>query len=129
MPNLNRIMLIGHVGKDGELKYTPNGNAQVKFSLATNHNTKKGDQWESETTWHNVILWGDSAERLAPHILKGKAAYVEGRIQTRSWDGNDGQKHYMTEVIANTVQLLDKREGAEARPETAQEQGDDLPWQ
>ena len=128
MANLNKILLIGHVGKDGELKYTPNGNAQVKFSLATNHNTKKGDQWESETTWHNVILWGDSAERLAPHILKGKSAYVEGRIQTRSWDGNDGQKHYMTEVIANTVQLLDKR-GEEKDERVAQQYADDLPFE
>ena len=124
--SLNRVMLIGHVGKDAELKYTPSGNAQAKFSVATNHNTKKGDQWESETTWHNVILWGDSAERLAGHITKGKAVYVEGRIQTRTWDDDKG-KHYMTEVIAQTVQLLDKRDGTEGR--TKRESFDDLPFE
>jgi single-strand DNA-binding protein len=130
MANLNKVMLIGNAGKDSELRYLANGTPQAKFSLAVNHNTRnKAGEWETETEWFNCVLWGDTAERVSQYIVKGKQLYLEGRLQTRKWDDDKGQTHYMTEVIANTVQLLDKREGGEQRTETAQEQGDDLPWQ
>jgi single-strand DNA-binding protein len=129
MASLNKVMLIGNAGKDSEMRYLANGTPQAKFSLAVNHNTRNKDtkEWESQTEWFNVVIWGDTAERVSQYIVKGKQVYIEGRIQTRNWESDDGQKHYMTEVIANTVQLLDKREGAEARPETAQ-YADDLPF-
>ncbi len=110
MANLNRVMIIGNAGKDSELRYNANGTPQAKFSVAVNHNRKVGDKWESETTWFNVVLWGDTAERVSQYITKGAQVYVEGRLQTRSWD-QDGTKHYMTEIIGQTVQLLDRKEG------------------
>jgi single-strand DNA-binding protein len=130
LANLNKVMLIGNAGKDSELRYLANGTPQAKFSLAVNHNTRNKDtkEWESQTEWFNVVIWGDTAERISEHIRKGKSLYIDGRLQTRKWDDDKGQTHYMTEVIANTVQLLDKREGAEARPETAQ-YADELPFE
>jgi single-strand DNA-binding protein len=129
MANLNKVMLIGNAGKDSELRYLANGTPQAKFSLAVNSNRKnKAGEWESETEWFNVVVWGDTAERTSQYIVKGKSLYLEGRLQTRKWDDDKGQTHYMTEVIANTVQLLDKREGGEQRTETAQ-YADDLPFE
>jgi|SRR5687768_8823333 single-strand DNA-binding protein len=130
MPSLNKVMLIGHAGKDSELRYLANGTPQAKFSLATNHNSKKGDQWESQTEWHNIVIWGDTAERVSQYIVKGKQMYIEGRIQTRNWESDDGQKHYMTEVIANTVQLLDRKEGGGEPTYTrgGDAEPDDLPF-
>lgn len=110
MANLNRIMIIGNAGKDAEMRYTASGQAQASFSVAVNHNRRnQAGEWESETEWFNVTLFGDSAERLAPLITKGKSVYCEGRLQTRSWTSDDGQKHYRTEVIAHGVQLLGAR--------------------
>jgi len=113
MANLNKVMLIGNAGKDAELRYMASGTPQAQFSLAVNNNRRnqQTNEWETQTEWFNIIIWGDTAERVSQYITKGKSLYIEGRLQTRSWDGDDGQKHYRTEVIANTVQLLDRREG------------------
>ena len=114
MASLNKIMLIGNAGKDAELRYTAGGTAQSQFSLAVNRNRKnQAGEWESETEWFNIILFGDQAERLSQYITKGKSIYVEGRLQTRNWDDDQGQKHYMTEVVAQTVQLLGSRDGGD----------------
>ena len=113
MANLNKVMIIGNAGKDAELRYMASGRPQSQFSVAVNHRwrNQQSNDWEEQTEWFNVVVWGDMAERISQYITKGKQVYVEGRLQTRSWDGDDGQKHYRTEVIANTVQLLDRREG------------------
>ncbi len=113
MASLNKIMLIGNAGKDAELRYTAGGTAQSQFSLAVNRNRKnQAGEWESETEWFNIVLFGDQAERLSQYITKGKSIYVEGRLQTRNWDDDQGQKHTRVEVIANAIQMLDRREGA-----------------
>jgi single-strand DNA-binding protein len=113
MANLNKVMIIGNAGKDAELRYMASGRPQAQFSVAVNHRwrNQQSNDWEEQTEWFNVVVWGDMAERISQYITKGKQVYVEGRLQTRSWDDNEGQKHYRTEVIANTVQLLDRREG------------------
>jgi single-strand DNA-binding protein len=113
MANLNKVMLIGNAGKDAELRYMATGTPQCKFSLAVNSNRRNQttNEWETTTEWFNILIWGDTAERVSQYITKGKSVYVEGRLQTRSWDDDQGQKHYMTEVVANSVQLLDRREG------------------
>jgi single-strand DNA-binding protein len=111
MASLNKVMLIGNTGRDAELRYTANGTAQSQFSLAVNHRRKgaSGD-WEDATEWFNIVVFGDQAERTSQWITKGKQLYVEGRLQTRSWDDDQGVKHYRTEVIANQVLFLGSRE-------------------
>lgn len=110
MANLNKVMLIGNAGRDAEMRYTANGNAMATFSMAVNSNRRnQSGEWETETEWFNVVLFGDRAERQAQYITKGKSLYVEGRLRTRTWDDDQGQRHYRTEVIANAVQLLDRR--------------------
>ncbi|MGE5595273.1 MAG: single-stranded DNA-binding protein [Hyphomicrobiales bacterium] len=110
MASLNKVMLIGNAGRDAELRYTANGTAQAQFSLAVNYRRRSpsGD-WEEATEWFNIVLFGDQAERTSQYITKGKQLYVEGRLQTRTWDDDQGQKHYRTEVIANSLQLLGSR--------------------
>ena len=104
-------MLIGNAGRDAELRYLANGTAQAQFSLAVNRNYRGPDkEWKEETEWFNIVAWGELAERLSQNVTKGKQIYVEGRFQTRSWDDDQGVKHYRTEVIANSVLQLGSRE-------------------
>lgn len=107
--SVNKVILLGHLGKDAETRFTPSGAAVTNFTLATNRRWKDqqtGD-WKEETDWHNIVVW--KAENLAPHLQKGKQVYVEGRLQTRQWEGQDGQKRYTTELVANTIQNLERR--------------------
>lgn len=125
MAGLNKVMVIGNVGRPAELKYMANGTPQAKFSLAVNSKSKG----EEHTEWINVVLWGDTAENVSQYIQKGKQVYVEGRLQTRSWESDDGTKHYMTEVHANSVQLLGQRESKDqGRRTNADVDVDDLPF-
>ncbi len=112
MASLNKVMLIGNTGREAELRYTANGTAQSQFSLAVNFRRRSaaGD-WEDATEWFNVVVFGDQAERTSQYITKGKQLYVEGRLQTRTWDDDQGVKHYRTEVIANQILFLGNREG------------------
>ncbi|MBE7519952.1 MAG: single-stranded DNA-binding protein [Thermoflexaceae bacterium] len=111
MASLNKVMLIGNAGKDAELRYTANGTAQSQFSLAVNFRRKGASgEWEEATEWFNIVVFGDQAERISQYVTKGKQVYVEGRLQTRTWDDDQGQKHYRTEVIANQVLFLGSRE-------------------
>jgi len=107
--SVNKVILLGHLGKDAETKFTPGGVARSTFTIATNRRWKDqaSGEWKEETDWHNVILW--RSENLANYLLKGKQVYVEGRLQTRSWDDKDGQKKYMTEVVADDLVLLGGR--------------------
>jgi single-strand DNA-binding protein len=113
MPDgLNKVMLIGNLGKDPEMRYTANGTAMVNFTLAVNRSFTSESERKEETEWFRVVAWQKLAELVSQHLQKGRKVYVEGRLTTRSWDGQDGQKHYTTEVIANQVLFLDRPQGA-----------------
>lgn len=114
MPSgLNKVMLIGNLGRDAETRHTPSGTAVTNFTLATTRRVKDAQtgEWGDKTDWHNVVLW--RGENVAPYLTRGKKVYVEGRLQTRSWEGQDGQKRYMTEVVCDPfgLILLGGREG------------------
>jgi single-strand DNA-binding protein len=114
--SVNKVILIGHLGKDAETKFTPSGASMTKFSVATNRRWKdqQTGEWKEETDWASVVLWRQ--ENLANYLTKGKQVYVEGRLQTRSWEDKDGKKQYMTEVVADEVILLGGR-GGDGGPE------------
>jgi single-strand DNA-binding protein len=121
MKSVNKVILLGNLGKDPEIKYTPSGTAVAKFSMATTYRYKdKNEQWQDQTEWHNVVAWARLAEIAGEYLKKGSKVYIEGRLQTRSWDDkNTNQKKYMTEVVANDLVLLGGRgeggEGGHAR--------------
>lgn len=117
--SVNKVILLGHLGKDAETKFTPSGVARSTFTVATNRRWKdqQSGEWKEETDWHNVILW--RSENLANYLLKGKQVYVEGRLQTRSYEDKEGQKRYMTEVVCEDLVLLGGR-GDTAATEFAQ---------
>src|SRR5690606_16263067 len=106
--SVNKVILLGRLGQDPELKYTPSGSAVCNFSLATTEswNDKASGQKQERTEWHRVIVWGKLGELCNQYLSKGRQAFVEGRIQTRSWDDKDGQKRYSTEILASTVQFI-----------------------
>jgi single-strand DNA-binding protein len=113
--SVNKVILIGTLGKDPELKYTPQGTAVTKFSMATNESfkDKQSGEWKERTEWHNIVCWQRTAEVAAEYLKKGGKVYIEGRLTTRSWDDKDsGQKRYMTEVVANDLVLLGGKGGA-----------------
>jgi single-strand DNA-binding protein len=103
-------MIIGNLGRDPEMRYTPSGQAVTQFTVAVNRNYKdaQGERQE-ETEWFRVVTWGQQAEFAAEYLRKGNKVYIEGRIQTRQWEGQDGQKRYTTELVANTIQNLERR--------------------
>jgi single-strand DNA-binding protein len=104
--SVNKVILLGHLGKDAETKFTPAGVSVTKMTLATSYRRKDpqtGD-WKEETEWHNLVAW--RVENLAQYLLKGKQIYVEGRLQTRSYEDKDGQKKYFTEVVTDDIILL-----------------------
>lgn len=123
MAGLNKVMIIGNVGTDPEMRYTASGNAVTTFRVACsrNYTTPDGERRE-ETEWFSVVTWSKLAETCSQYLQKGRRAYVEGRLQTRSWEGSDGQRRFRTEVIANTVLFLDRPQATalpeEATPET-----------
>ena len=104
--SVNKVILLGHLGKDAETKFTPSGVAKTSFTLATNRRWKdqQSNEWKEVTEWHNVVLW--RSENLANYLLKGKQVYVEGRLETRTWEDQQGQKRYFTDVVADDVILL-----------------------
>ncbi len=113
MAGLNKVMLIGNLGADPEMRYTANGNAVTTFNLAVNRNwTGPDGERKEETEWFTVVSWDKLAETVSQFLQKGRRAYVEGRLQTRSWEGQDGQKRYKTEVVASTVLFLDRPQAA-----------------
>jgi single-strand DNA-binding protein len=109
---LNKIMVIGNVGSDPEMRFTPNGKPVTSFPLATNRffTTSDGER-KRETEWFDVVTWDRQAESCNQFLTKGQRVYVEGRLRTRSWDGQDGQKRFRVEINANRVIFLDRREG------------------
>jgi len=114
--SVNKVILLGHLGKDAETKFTPSGVARSTFTLATNRRWKdqQSGEWKEETDWHNIVLW--RSENLANYLTKGKQIYLEGRLQTRSWEDKDGQKRYTTEVVADELILVGGRGEAPGGP-------------
>jgi single-strand DNA-binding protein len=118
--SINKVILIGRLGQDPELKYTPSGAAVCNFSMATSESwTDKQGQRQERTEWHRIVVWGKLAELCNQYLSKGRQAYVEGSLQTRSWEDQQGQKRYTTEVSARTVQFL----GGQANAGAGREQG------
>src|SRR3954453_14950206 len=107
MGSVNKVILVGNLGRDAELRYTPGGSPVATINLATTEiwNDKAGQRQE-KTEWHRVVLWGKTAETLNEYLVKGKQIYVEGRLQTRQWDDKDGNKRYTTEIRGDRVVLL-----------------------
>ena len=136
---LNKVMLLGNLGKDPDMKYTSNGTAVTKFSLATTESWKdaSGNQVE-RTEWHNIVIWGKLAEISHQYLKKGSKAYFEGRITTRSYEDKDGNKKYITEVVATDMLMLDRKEASAPQDDSeaiqppassdAGKQDDDLPF-
>lgn len=108
--SLNKVMLIGNVGREPEMRFTPSGVPTTSFSVATSRRRRSPDgEYTDVTDWHNVVTWEKLAERMNELLTKGSKVYVEGRIETRSWEGQDGQKRFRTEIIAQDVKLLSPR--------------------
>lgn len=105
--SVNKVILLGNLGADPELKYLPSGQAVCEMRVATTFEYKdKSDQKQERTEWHKVVMWGKTAENAAKHLHKGQQVYIEGRLQTRSWNSPDGKKNYTTEVVADQVVFL-----------------------
>jgi len=110
---VNKAILIGRLGADPELRYTPSGVAVVNFRIATDHGWKDDSgEWQDRTEWHNIVAWRDLAERCAEYLKKGQRVYIEGQIQTRSWEGQDGVRRYKTEIVARMMEMLEGRQSA-----------------
>jgi single-strand DNA-binding protein len=109
--SVNKVILLGNLGKDAETKFTPSGTSVSNFTLATNRRWKdqQSGEWKEETEWHRCVLW--KSENRANYLVKGTPIYVEGRLQTRSWEDKEGQKRYTTEVICEELILLSSRGG------------------
>jgi single-strand DNA-binding protein len=138
---VNKVILVGHLGADPEVRYTQGGAPVATIRLATSESWKnKNGQKEERTEWHRVVAWGKLAELASQYLSKGRQVYVEGRIQTRSWDDKEGQKRYSTEIVANNIQFLGSGPGkgnSEVRdmpadlpppPDNLETQEDDIPF-
>ena len=130
MAGLNKILVIGNLGTDPEMRYTPSGTPVTSFRLATNrvYTTAEGERRE-ETEWFTVVAWNQLAEQCNQYLSKGRRVYVEGRLRSRTWTGADGQTRFVNEIVAERVLFLDRLggEGSEG-PEGDLPEGDDLPW-
>ena len=116
MRSVNKVIVLGHLGRNAETNFTPSGIAVTKFSVATSRRWKdsQSEEWKEETAWHNIVLW--RSENLANYLTKGKQVYVEGRLQTRSYEDRDGVKRYVTEIVADSVILLGGQGGSQEQP-------------
>lgn len=125
MSGVNKVILVGRLGRDPELRYTQGGTPVCKLSVATDRKFKKGDEFVEETEWHRVTVWSKSAENCAKFLEKGRQVYVEGRLQTSSYE-KDGEKKYSTEIVAETVQFLGGKGSGAREPgdDTGHEWGD-----
>jgi len=122
MVSVNKMIVIGNLGSEPEMRFTPNGRPVTSFSLATNwrYTTADGERRE-ETEWFTVVCWGRLAEQCNQFLTKGRLVYAEGRLHTRTWESQDGQKHYRTEIIANRVTFLDRQAAAPLPEERVEE--------
>lgn len=108
---VNKVLLIGHLGKDPDVRTLENGTKVGSFTLATNESYRdKNDQWQTLTEWHNIVVWRYQAEKAERELKKGNLVYVEGKLTHRKYQGSDGQDRYITEIVANTINSLEKKE-------------------
>lgn len=115
---LNKVMIIGNLGRNPEMRYTPSGRPVTSFSVACKRDWKGADgERKEETDWFNVITWGNLAEICNQYLSRGQQVYIEGRLQTRSWEGDHGQRHYRTEIVANEMIILGNRPSPEIETE------------
>ncbi|HXK49543.1 MAG TPA: single-stranded DNA-binding protein [Clostridiales bacterium] len=122
MPSVNKVFLIGNLGKDPEVKYTPSGVQIAKFSLATSERVKRNEAWEEKTDWHNIVLFARQAEYAGEYLKKGMTVFIDGKISTRSWDDENGVRKYITEIIGNVVKNLSVK-----RDDTSSSESDENP--
>ena len=117
MASVNKVIVVGNLGRDPELRYTASGQPVASFTVATNErwNDREGKPQE-RTEWHRIVVWGKQAENCANYLQKGRSVYVEGRLQTREWEDKEGQKRQTTEIVAQTVQFLGSRDGGGSGP-------------
>jgi single-strand DNA-binding protein len=137
MLTLNKVMIIGNVGTEPEMRFTPNGNPVTSFRVATNrvYTTPEGER-KQETEWFTVVAWNRLAENCNQYLTKGQRVYAEGRLHTRSWEGQDGQQHSRSEIVANRVLFLDRQAmapvsgegGEEANPSESEPAVEDVPF-
>jgi single-strand DNA-binding protein len=122
MRGLNKVMIIGNLGRDPEMRYTPSGRPVTSFSVTTTRSWTSGDgDRREETEWFNVVAWGNLAEICKQYLHKGQPMYVEGRLQTRGWEDPEGKKHFRTELVANEVIILGERRGEPSEEGPAEE--------
>jgi single-strand DNA-binding protein len=117
---LNKVMIIGHLGRDPEMRYTPSGKPVTTFTVATSRSWNSTDgERHTETEWFNVVAWGNLAEICKQYLTKGQQVYVEGRLQTRRWEDNDGVKHTSVEIVSSEMMMLgDRRDAANSTSDT-----------
>jgi single-strand DNA-binding protein len=129
MASVNKVILVGNLGRDPELRYIQSGQAVANFSLATNEKWRdKEEKNQERTEWHRIVVWGKSAENCAQYLQKGRSVYIEGRLQTRDWEDREGNKRTTTEVVAQVVQFLGGRGGVGSEgPPRAEGAGDPDP--
>jgi single-strand DNA-binding protein len=128
--SLNKVMLIGNLGKDPEVRFTPSGRAVAKFSLATSEQwTTPEGQRQDRTEWHNIVVWGKQAETCGQYLSKGRQVFIEGSIRSRQYDDKEGQKRWITEIVAQRVQFLGggRGDGAGAGARGGASGGDEAP--
>ena len=124
MSGVNKAIIVGRLGKDPELRYTGGGTPVVNMSVATSENYKdKEGQKQEKTEWHRIVMFGKMAEVCAKYLQKGRQVYLEGRIQTRSWENKDGVKQYTTEIVANAVQFLGSKPEGSGGSQGSQDSG------
>lgn len=129
MAGINKVILIGNLGRDPEVRYTPDGTAVANFTIATSEAWKDKDTGEKRerTEWHRIVAWRRLGEICGEYLSKGSKVYIEGKLQTREWQDKDGAKRYTTEIVATEVQFLDSRQNADTprtqRPPAAREPG------
>lgn len=127
---LNKVLIIGRLGRDPEMRYTPSGRPVTTFTVATTRswNTSEGGR-RTETEWFNVVAWSNLAEICKQHLAKGRLVYIEGRLQTRHWEDPEGNKHSSTEIVANEMILLeDRREAGASAADFEDEEEDEFPF-
>jgi len=116
MPSVNKVILMGNLGRDPEVRFMPNGDAVCNFSIATTDSWKdKAGEKQEKTEWHNIVMYRRLAEIAGEYLKKGRPVYLEGRLQTRKWQTKEGQDRYTTEIIADSMQMLGGRDGAPAQ--------------
>jgi len=134
LPNINKAILIGHLGKDPEVRFTPSGQVVASFSMATTRKWKDKDgQKQEQTDWHNIVIWGKQAEIAKEWLHKGDTLYIEGRIQNRSYDDKEGNKRYISEIVVFDMQFIKIKgkgsgDGPSEQPPDIASDDDDLPF-